>query len=103
MCRVFTFGPAGEDIAEVDDPVLRVTLRDVVRPPLPEGDPAGQALLGLVVQLVWLGGGAVEGGQAKSHNAPAGPPARLQQAHFSHIGTYSTPITGFNDDIKLFD
>ena len=85
LCRFFTFCPAGEDIAEVDHPVLRVALRNVVRPPLPEGDPAGQALLGLVVQLVRLGGGAVEGGQAQSHHAPAGPPARLKQSHFSHI------------------
>ena len=33
-----TFSPAGEDVAEVGDPVLRVVVRDARALPLPEGD-----------------------------------------------------------------
>ena len=43
-----TFCPPGEDVPEVHHPVGGVVLRDVRRPPLPEGHLASQTLRLLV-------------------------------------------------------
>ena len=37
--QLLTFGPAGEDVAEVGDPVLGVVVGDAGALPLPEADP----------------------------------------------------------------